>query len=97
MKMAVVAKKTGYVRFIIVGLLFSMLAIQFGMRSALALAIIAMTSEGTSSNPDVPVSLPFSNNLNLIFGNSITTGITLALSSHHSIGLIQFSNLWLDI
>lgn len=54
------AKNPGCIRFIIVGLLFSMLAIQFGMRSALALAIIAMTSENTSSNPDVPVSLFFS-------------------------------------
>lgn len=51
------SSKTGCIRFVIVGLLFCLFAIQFGMRAGFALAIIAMTSKGTSTNPDVPVSI----------------------------------------
>lgn len=46
----------GCIRFIIVGLLFCMLVILFAIRVSLSLAIIAMTTEGISSNPEVPVS-----------------------------------------
>lgn len=51
--------RKGYTRFVIVGLLFCMFGIQYGIRSGLSLSIIAMTTEGTSSNPDVPVSVNF--------------------------------------
>ncbi|CAG9817729.1 unnamed protein product [Phaedon cochleariae] len=42
------------VRHIQVGLLFSLLAIAYGMRVNLSVAIVAMTDVSTSSNPDVP-------------------------------------------
>lgn len=48
--------RKGSTRFVIVGLLFCMFSVQYGIRVGLSLSIIAMTTEGTSSNPDVPVS-----------------------------------------
>lgn len=47
------------IRYIQLILLFFMLVICISLRLGISVAIIAMTSNSTSSNPDVPVSIVF--------------------------------------
>lgn len=65
------------IRHLQIALLFFLLAIAYGMRITLSVAVVAMTDNTTSSNPDVPVRQILFSTVNRIYLGSIITLVSI--------------------